>query len=241
MNKIYGSPQEAIADIKDGSSIMIQSFVGALGIAQDLIAALLEKGTKDLDLICCANPSFVGGTTIHKDWKPYLAPRDLIREGRCKKATFCWGKSAHLNFPGETGSIWDGVPENFECEFLPMGTLAHRIRAAGNGIGAFYSPVGAGTWYAEGKESRVINGVEYVLEYPLTAEFGFIKASKVDTFGNIVYRRGEKMFGPLIAKACKTVIVQADEIVEAGEIEPDQVMTPGIYVDRIVLRKKEDK
>jgi 3-oxoadipate CoA-transferase alpha subunit len=244
MEKYFNNSNEAIADIKDGSTIMVQSFVGSAGVAQTLIKKLAEKNNKNLTVIMCANPAFPGGNVIHKDFKPFYAPRDLIKEGMLKKAIIAWGKNATSMFPGETKGPWDGIEDKIEYEFMPMGVMAHRIRAAGNGIGAFFSPVGAGTWYANGKESKTIDGKEYVLEYPLKADFGFVKASKADKYGNLVYKLGERMFSPLIAKACKTVIAEVDEIVEPGEIPPDHVMTPGIYVNRIVLstvNSKEDE
>ena len=238
MQKIYENPKEAIADIRDGSSVMIQSFVAALGVPQTLIAALKELEPKELTLIAAANVSFAVGNTIHKDFKPYFASRELIIAGMVKKIIFSWGKAATAMFPGEKVSPWEGQEDKMEYEFMPMGVLAHRIRAAGNGIGAFYSPIGPGTWYAEGKETRTIDGQEYLLEYPLKADFGFIKAAKADTFGNLIYKLGERMYSPLIAKACKTTIAEVDEIVQPGDIPADHVMTPGIYIDRIVLSTK---
>lgn len=244
MNKIYTSASEAIADIREGSSIMIQSFVGASGVPQTLIKQLLEQKTQNLTLIMGSNPAFPGGTTMHKDFREYYAPRDLIISDRVKKVIFAWGKNATSMFPGETQGPWVGKEENMEFEFMPMGVMSHRIRAAGNGMGAFFSPIGAGTWYAEGKESRMIDGREYVLEYPIKADYCFIKASRADTFGNLTYKLGERMWAPLFAKACKRTIVEVDEIVEPGAIPADQVITPGIYVDRIIrstIKSKEGK
>lgn len=241
MQKIYENPQDVIADINDGSSLMLQSFVGASGVAQTLIANLVKKGPKNLTLIMGSNRALPGGTIIHKDFKVFYAPRDIITADMVKKLIFAWGKSATSLFPGEKQCPWEEKEQNMEFEFMPMGVMAHRIRAAGNGMGAFFSPIGAGTWYAEGKESRIIDGKEYVLEYPIKADFCFIKASKADTFGNLTYKLGERMWSPLFAKACKTTIVEVDEIVEPGEIPADQVMTPGIYVDRIILSTIKSK
>jgi len=244
MKKIFENPKEAIADIGDGHSVMIQSFVGASGVPQTLIANLVKQGAKNLTLIMASNPAFPGGTIMHKDFKEYYAPRDLIEADMVKKVVFAWGKNATSMFPGEKQGPWVGKEDKMEFEFMPMGVMAHRIRAAGNGVGAFFSPIGAGTWYAEGKESRTIDGREYVLEYPIKADFCFIKASKADTYGNLVYKLGERMWSPLFAKACRTTIVEVDEIVEAGEIPADHVMTPGIYVDRIIastIKSKEGK
>ena len=232
MNKIYGSAKEALADIPSGSSIMMQCFVGPLGVAQSLIEQLAATGLKDLTLVLPTNINHTGGYKIHPKFKPYIVPRLLIEAGVARKVIIGWGTGAQ--FPGEEKSPWIGREENLEREYVPIGVMAHRIRAAGAGMGAYYSPVGPGTWYAKGKETRVIDGKEYVLEYPLSAQYGFIRANKADRLGNLYYKLAERMYSPLIAKACKTTIAEVDEIVEPGEISPELVMTPGIYIDRIV-------
>jgi 3-oxoadipate CoA-transferase, alpha subunit len=237
VNKVHTNVMDAITDITDGSSVMMQSFIGPLGVAQTLIENLTKLGSKDLTLIVTANISHAGGYTIHPQFKPFIAPRILIEAERVRKVILGWGVGAQ--FPGEERSPWIGREEKLDYEYLPIGVMAHRIRAAGTGMGAFYSPVGPGTWFAKGKEVRVINGQEYLLEFPLGADFGFVRASKADKLGNLYYRLSERMYSPLIAKACKTTIAEVDEIVEPGEIAPDQIITPGIYIDRIVLTDRK--
>lgn len=211
---------------------MMQSFVGPLGVAQSLIEHLAQSGRKDLTLVVATNINHTGGYKMHPRFQRYIVPRLLIEAGMARKVVMGWGTGAE--FPGEEKSPWIGREEKLEREYIPIGVMAHRIRAAGAGMGAYYSPVGPGTWYAKDKESRVIDGKEYVLEYPLRADFGFVRANKADKLGNLYYKMVERMYSPLIAKACKTIIAEVDEIVEPGEIAPDQIITPGIYIDRIV-------
>ena len=236
MNKVFTNIKEAIADIKNGSSVMMQCFVGPLGVAQSLIEHLAQAGLKDLTLVLPTNINHTGGYKVHPKFKPYIVPRLLIEADAAKKVILGWGTGAQ--FPGEEQSPWIGREDKLEREYVPIGVMAHRIRAAGAGMGAFFSPVGPGTWYAKGKESRIIDGKEYVLEYPLSADFGFIKALRADKLGNLYYKLAERMYSPLIAKACKTTIAEVDEIVEPGDIAPDQIITPGIYIDRIVLTER---
>ncbi len=237
MNKIFKNVMDTVADITNGKSVMMQSFTGPLGVAQSLIESLLKQGSKNLTLIVTANINFSGNYPILMNQQPYIVPRALIEADRVSKVILGWGAAAE--FPGEKVSPWSGRQEKLEYEYMPIGVMAHRIRAAGSGMGGFYSPVGPGTWYAKGKEVRAIDGKQYVLEYPLKADFGFIRALKADKLGNIYYKLGERMYSPLIAKACKTTIAEVDEIVEPGEIAPDQIITPGIYIDRIVLTDRK--
>jgi len=232
MNKIYESAASALADVTDGSSIMMLSFVGPTGVPQDLISGLVEKGVKDLTIVATANLYYPGGNILHPEAKPYVSARYLVAAGQVKKIICAWGKFSYM--PDDEKDFWKGREENLELEFMPMGVMAHRIRCAGAAQGGYYSAVGPGTWYSKGKETRIIDGKEYVLEYPLRADIGFIRARKADTLGNVFYHLGERMFSPLIAKACPLVIAEVDEIVEPGAIAPDVIHTPGIYVDRIV-------
>ena len=146
-------------------------------------------------------------------------------------------KKIICSFPRQTDSyVFDGLYRSgeLELELTPQGNLAERIRAAGAGVGAFFSPTGYGTLLAEGKETRLINGKNYVLEYPIHADFALIKALKADRWGNLVYRKAARNFGPIMAMAASCTIVQVDQVVELGELDPEVIVTPGIFVQRIV-------
>ena len=221
-NKVYTNFDEAVAGITDGSTIMFPGF-GPTGIPRNLIAALLRQGARNLTGIC--NNHGAVGTLMDMG--------RLIEEGRMKKMICAFTAATHpsraLAFEKmhEAGEI--------EAELVPQGTLAERIRAAGAGIGAFYTPTSVGTELAEGKEHRTINGREYVLEYPLPADYSFIRAHRADTFGNLQYRLSQRNFNPIMAQASRTTIVEVEEdILEPEEIDPDHIHTPGIFVDRIV-------
>jgi 3-oxoadipate CoA-transferase alpha subunit len=217
INKIVPSLAEAVADIPDGASVMISGFGGA-GLPTDLIDALVAQGAKDLALI--SNNAGSGGVGISK----------LVLGGQVRKVV--------CSFPRQPGSnAFDDLYRagKLELELVPQGTLAERIRAAGAGIGAFFTPTAVGTELAEGKEQRVINGVSHVLEYPIHADYALIKADTADRWGNLLYRRSGRNFGPLMATAAKCPIVQVRQIVPLGEMDPEAIVTPGIYVKRVVL------
>ena len=217
INKIVPSLAEAVADIPDGASVMISGFGGA-GLPTDLIDALVAQGAKDLTLI--SNNAGSGGVGISK----------LVLGGQVRKVV--------CSFPRQPGSnAFDDLYRagKLELELVPQGTLAERIRAAGAGIGGFFTPTAVGTELAEGKEQRVINGVAHVLEYPIHADYALIKADTADRWGNLLYRRSGRNFGPLMATAAKCPIVQVRSIVPLGEIDPEAIITPGIYVKRVVL------
>lgn len=255
-NKIVRTFQEAVADIPDGSTIMIHSFAGPGGIAQNLIQGLRDQGAKELTLIGCnlGQLSGVGLLEYQESVKEeirglrrridapglfsfslgqsYTTATVLFENNQVIKAITSW---AGTSIVGIESSLEKAVKDGFvELEIVPQGTLAERIRAGGAGIGGFYCPVGVGTVYEEGKEKRNIQGRDYIFETPIKADFGFVRAYKADPFGNLIYRGSSRSFNPLIAMASRITIAEVDEIVEPGELDPESIVTPGIFVDRIV-------
>jgi 3-oxoacid CoA-transferase A subunit len=221
-NKIIKSCEEAVADIGDGASVMVGGFTGR-GTPSNLLLALKKKAPKNLTII---RNDASGG------WKNPIDVDILIEEGLVKKVVTCF---AVFGSPKKISVLERKVEEGVtELELVPQGTLAERIRAGGNGVGAFYTAVGAGTFAAEGKESRVIDGKEMILEHALKAEFALIKARRSDHFGNLSYNKSTRNFNPIMATAAATTIVEAEEVVEVGGIDPDEVMTPSIFVHRVV-------
>ena len=194
--------------------------VGGFGLAgqpQELIDALLDQGAKDLVII--NNNAGNGDTGLAA----------LLAAGRVRKII--------CSFPRQSDShVFDGLYRSgkVELELVPQGNLAERIRAAGAGIGGFYTPTGAGTPLAEGKEQRNINGRNYILEYPLHADYALIKALRADRWGNLVYRKTARNFGPIMATAAKIAVVQVDSIVELGELDPEAIVTPGLFIQRVI-------
>ena len=223
-NKVYRSFDEAVADIPDGSTITIPGFAGP-GTPRNLIAALLRQGAKGLTAI--SNHPGAGPNDGQMDLGK------LVEAGRMKKIICSFTAAPHPSQATPFEKLYnDGA---IEGELLPQGTLAERIRAAGAGIGAFYTRAGLGTEIAEEKEHRVIDGVEYILEYPLHADYAFIRAYRSDTFGNLQYRLSQRNFNPIMAMAARTTIVEVEQdILEIGVMDPDHVHTPGIFVDRVV-------
>lgn len=221
-SKRFASCQEAVADIPSGATIMVGGFLGR-GTPSNLLLALRERGLKDLVII--RNDSAGSFTNPHD-------VNILIEAGQVRKVVTCF---AVFGSPKMVSALETKVMEGVtELELVPQGTLVERIRAGGAGIGAFYTPVGVGTVAAEGKEVRVINGREMVLEHAITADFALIKAHKADGFGNLVFRKSARNFNPVMATASQRTIVEVEQIVETGTIDPDGVMTPGIYVHRMV-------
>jgi 3-oxoadipate CoA-transferase alpha subunit len=216
ISKITDSIAVAVSDIRDGSTVMIGGF-GSAGQPVELIDALLEQGAKDLIIV---NNNAGNGTTG-------LAA--LLQAGRVRKII--------CSFPRQVDSqIFDGLYRagKLELELVPQGTLAERIRAGGAGIAGFFTPTGFGTMLAVGKETRRINGRDYVLEDALTADFAIVKAHLGDRLGNLVYRKTARNFGPLMVGAATVAIAQVSRIVEVGQLDPEAVVTPGIYVQRVV-------
>ena len=218
MNKIFPSAEEAIRDVKDGASIIFGGIGSPYTAPSTLIQALKNKGVKNLTAIC--NLLGFGPTN----------PIILAEDKQIKKLIACFGGVA--GFPTKIEEqIGSG---EVEFELVSQGLLCERLRAGGAGIPAFYSPTGVGTIVESGKEKRTFGGREYLLETALTADFAFITAHKADTLGNLVYRGSSRNFNPVYATAAKVTIAEVEEIVDAGVIDPNQVVTPGIYVDRII-------
>ncbi|MCC9144883.1 MULTISPECIES: 3-oxoacid CoA-transferase subunit A [unclassified Arthrobacter] len=221
MLNIVQDVDEAVAPIHDGATVMIGGF-GRAGQPVELIEALLRQGAKDLTVV---NNNAGNG-------EQGLAA--LIGAGRVKKII--------CSFPRQSDSqIFDARYRagEIELELVPQGNLAERIRAAGAGIGGFFTPTAYGTPLAEGKETRMIDGRGYVFETPLHADFALVKALRADRAGNLVYRKTARNFGPIMAAAAKTAIVQVREIVDIGEMDPESVVTPGIYVNSLVRVDQE--
>jgi 3-oxoadipate CoA-transferase alpha subunit len=220
INKTFESMRQAVADIPDGATIMIGGF-GNAGMPSALIDALIDQGARELTIV---NNNAGNGETG-------LAA--LLRERRVRKIICSFPRQAdshHFDALYRAGEI--------ELELTPQGNLAERIRAAGAGIGGFFSPTGYGTQLAEGKETRVINGRHYVLESPIHADFALIKALRGDRWGNLIYRKTARNFGPVMAMAAKATIAQVRDIVALGELDPEVIVTPGIFVQRVVKENR---
>jgi 3-oxoadipate CoA-transferase, alpha subunit len=216
MTAVLADPDEAVADIPDGATVLIGGF-GPAGQPIELIDALRRHGAGDLTVV--NNNAGNGDTGLAA----------LLATGNVRKII--------CSFPRQTDSwVFDGLYRSgkIELELVPQGNLAERLRAAGAGIGAFFCPTGVGTPLAEGKEQRTIDGREYVLEYPIKGDFALIKAHRGDGVGNLVYRKTARNFGPVMAAAATTTVAQVAEVVPAGGLDPEAVVTPGIYVDRLV-------
>jgi 3-oxoadipate CoA-transferase alpha subunit len=216
IDKTVASLEEAVAGIHDGATIMIGGFGGA-GLPAALFDARNAHGARELTNV---NKNAGNGDTG-------LAA--LLKTGRVRKIL--------CSFPRQADSyVFDELYRSgrIELELVPQGNLAERIRAAGAGIGAFFTPTGFGTQLAEGKETRRIDGRDYVLEYPIHADFALVKALRGDRWGNLVYRKTARNFGPIMASAAKCAIAQVAEIVELGQLDPEAVVTPGIFVKRVV-------
>ena len=217
MNKLYPSADDAIRDIPDGATIMVGGF-GLCGNPENLIAALNRKGVRNLTLI-----SNNCGTTD-------LGLGVLLKSRQIRKMVASYvGENKEFERQFLAGEL--------EVELNPQGTLAERIRAGGAGIGGFYTVSGVGTQVAQGKETRVIGGREYLLELPLKADFSLVKAWRADAWGNLVFRRTAQNFNPVMCGAAKVTIVEAEEIVPVGQLAPDSVHVPSIYVKRLVRGK----
>lgn len=217
MVEVCGSVDEAVAGIADGSTVLIGGF-GMAGMPVDLIDALIRQGASDLTVV--SNNAGNGDRGLAA----------LLAKGRVRKIL--------CSFPRQSDSwVFDSLYRagRIELEVVPQGNLAERLRAGGAGIGAFFCPTGVGTVLAEGKETRVIDGREYVLEYPIKGDVALIRAHRADPVGNLTYRKTSRNFGPVMATAAATTVVQVRELVELGGIDPEVVVTPGIFVDRVVV------
>jgi len=216
INKQVASAGDAVAGTPDGATVMIGGFGGA-GQPNELIDALIAQGAKDLIIV--NNNAGNGDTGLAA----------LLKAGRVRKII--------CSFPRQADSqVFDGLYRSgrLELELVPQGNLAERIRAAGAGIGGFFTPTGYGTDLAKGKETREIDGRMYVLESPIHAELALIKAERGDRWGNLTYRKTARNFGPIMAMAAKVTVASVHEFVELGELDPEHIVTPGIFVQRVV-------
>ena len=216
INKIYDSIQSAVSGIADGSTVMIGGF-GNAGMPAALIDGLIEQGARELTIV---NNNAGNGE---------LGLAALLKAKRVRKII--------CSFPRQTDShVFDALYRagEIELELTPQGNLAERIRAAGAGIAGFFTPTGYGTMLAEGRETRIINGRGYVLETALHADYALIKAHRGDRWGNLVYRKAARNFGPIMASAAKCTIAQVAGVAELGELDPENIVTPGIFVQRVV-------
>ena len=221
MTKIYESALECVKDIPNNATLMVGGF-GLCGIPENLILALRETGVKNLT--CISNNAGVSDFGLG-----YLLLQKQI-------------KKMISSYVGENDVFEKMVLSGeLEIELVPQGTLAERIRAGGAGIGGFYTPTGFGTIVADGKETKVIDGRNYVLELPLKADFALIKAYKADKMGNLIYNKTARNFNPMMATAGKITIAEVEEIVEVGELDPESIVTPGIYVQRLIKGAKYEK
>jgi 3-oxoadipate CoA-transferase alpha subunit len=216
IDKRVASLADAVAGIEDGATVLVGGF-GASGVPVDLVHALLDQGTTDLTVV--TNNAGSGETDVAA----------LLRERRVRKIV--------CSYPRSAGSVW--FEERWragevELELVPQGTLSERMRAAAAGLGGFFTPTGADSLLAEGKEVRVIDGRRHVFEEPLPGDVALVRAARADRWGNLVYRTAARNFGPTMAAAAALTVVQVDEFVELGELDPEAVVTPGIFVDRVV-------
>lgn len=230
MNKIWPGFEEAVADIGDGATVMMHNFLSSGGVSQNLIKALAKQGTKDLTVISC---NFLLGWFRGKPTPDVVTPSLLVQNRQVKRVvTGVIGSS--VIYGCATPLQEQIVKGEVEAELVPQGTLAERIRAGGCGLGPFYCPVGVDTILAEKKEKRTFNGRQYVLEYPLRADFAFVRAYKADKLGNLICKGTSRAYNPLIAMAANISIAEVDEIVEIGELDPETIAIPGIFIHRIV-------
>lgn len=219
IDKRVGSMADAVAGIHTGAAVMIGGF-GSSGIPFQLIEALRRRGVKELTVI--SNNAGVAEQGV----------ASLLRDGLVRKIV--------CSYPRSSGSIWFErlfEADDIELELLPQGTFAERMRAAGAGLGGFFTPTGYGTRLAQDKETREINGRGYVLEYPLAADFALIKAHRGDPWGNLAYNTAGRNFNPVMAMAAATTIAEVEGMVELGGLDPESVATPGIFVDRVVAQE----
>jgi 3-oxoadipate CoA-transferase alpha subunit len=238
INKVVASFDEAVKDVYDGAVIMMGGFGPANGTPSNLLRALAKQGAKNLTIV--ANTPGVGRRP--KGFKIFRKPLPnyddggiLIQSGQVTKVICAFPGMTRPDMPAPLFEKWEAG--TLEVEIVPQGTFAERIRAARAGVGAFFVPTGAGTVMEQGKEKRVIDGREHILEYPIKADFALVRAYRADRYGNCVYQGTSRNFNSVMAGAARVTIVEADELVELGGLDPEVIVTPGIYVDRIAVRK----
>ena len=236
ISNVFSSFAETVKDVLDGAIVMMDGFGGPGGMPVFLIQALRDQGARDLTIISntAGIASVVGFGAL-----PGTTPIDhsiLIDNNQVRKVIASFPVSPS---PSRPTSFERAYKEGkVELELVPQGTLAERIRAGGAGIPAFYTPTGVGTLIAEGKDTRLFDGREYLMEYALKADFAMIRGHKADTLGNLIYKGTSQNFNAVMATAARITIAEVDEIVEPGELDPEAIHTPGIYVNRIVQRHK---
>ena len=237
VSKVYPNASQAVSDVPDGAVLMIDGFGGVGGIPHYLMVALRDQGARNLTLVS----NTAGIARVMSFGTPQgLRPIDhsiLVDNGQVKKAVASFPISPSPSRPSSFELAFQRG--EVEIELVPQGTLAERIRAGGYGIAAFYTPTGAGTSVAEGKETRIIGGREYVLERAIKADFALIRAHKADTLGNLVYKGTSRNFNAQMATAASVTVAEVDEIVEAGQLDPEAIVTPGAFVQRLVQRPKD--
>ncbi|HVW46317.1 MAG TPA: 3-oxoacid CoA-transferase subunit A [Solirubrobacterales bacterium] len=222
IDKTVAGVAAALGEVADGATIMVGGF-GDSGIPEELLAELLEQGARELTLI--ANNAGSGESGVAA----------LLRERRVRKIV--------CSFPRSSGSVWFERryrAGEVELEIVPQGTLSERIRAGGAGIAAFYTPTAAGTELAAGKETRLLDGREHLLEHALRADLALIRARAADRWGNLVYHTAARNYAPTMAMAARETVAQVDELVGLGDLDPEAVVTPGVYVDRVVRLRREE-
>ena len=226
-DKVCATFAEAVRDIPDGATILLGGF--GPGTPWNLIRALHLQGARRLTLVCNSG----SGGSAAAGRSDLVTHQTLIADGRVRKVIASFTASTH---PSRKNALDELLAQGaIEGELVPQGTLAERIRAGGAGIPAFYTPAGVGTLMAEGKEHRVFNGREYILEEAITADYAFVRAWRADTFGNLVFRRAQRNYNPLMAAAAACTIAEVEEpVLPEGALDPDQVHTPGIFVHRLV-------
>jgi len=221
INKVVASADEAIRDVQDGMTLVVGGF-GLCGIPENLIAALVRRSVKGLT--CVSNNAGVD------DWGLGL----LLQTHQIRKMVSSYvGENSEFERQYLSGEL--------EVEFVPQGTLAERMRAGGSGIPAFFTPAGYGTQVAEGKETREFDGKHYVMERGILGDFSFVAAWKADRMGNLVFRKTARNFNPMAATAGKICIAEVEELVEVGELDPDQIHTPGVFVHRVVVAPRSKR
>jgi 3-oxoacid CoA-transferase subunit A len=230
-NKVYTSAVEALSDVPEGSIINVDGFAGPGGMAHYLMVGLRDVGVKGLQLISntagIARMSAFGAPNI-------IDHSILVENNQVVKATASYPVSPSASRPSAFEEAYNRGET--ELEVVPQGTLAERLRSGGAGVAAFYTPTGAGTLLGEGKEARTIDGKDYILETGLQADFCIIRGYKADTLGNVVYKGTSRNFNPVMATTAKITVVEVDEIVEPGQLGPEEIVTPGLFIDRIVVR-----
>lgn len=222
MNKLCHGAVEAVSDITDGATLLVGGFSGA-GVPETLIDALLLQGARDL-------------TLVHNNaGNACLGVAKLLAANRIRKVICSFPRSWESH-------VFEGLYKagKIELECVPQGTLAERLRAGGSGLGGFFTPAGFGTPIAEGKETRMVKGRGYVFEEPLSGDFAFVKARRADRWGNLQYRMAARNFGPVMCMAAKTAIVEVDEVMPLGTLDPEAIVTSGAFVQRIVYVKNQD-